>query len=370
MNHPKRFECEKLRLLFFSGKSETFRIRAEGCPMSVTLKTVAKKSGYSVTTVSRALNGHSDVNVETRQKIGQVARELHYYPNRVAQQLVTKKANVIGLYSLDRETFKNQFIALMISGMMDEATRHDFNLLLFTTQRLQTAQDLINQCTHRGLGGAVISGLRIDEPLLDDLVGMDFPTVLIDVPLQGPRATYVSVDNVLGASQAIDHLAGLGHRQIGFVNGHGAAWVSQERHEGYQRGMQQNGLSPQPGYVFEGDFSKESGRRGAERLLKSHPELTAIFAASDLMAAGVLEQLQLMGLDVPRDISVVGFDDQDLCTHVTPSLTTIRQDMYTFGRVAAQELIAMVNDADYMPQHVDLPSVLVPRASSGPRRTV
>lgn len=337
--------------------------------MAVTLRTVAKKSGYSVTTVSRALNGHSDVNVETRRKIEHVARELHYYPNRVAQQLVTKKANVIGLYSLDRETFKNQFIALMISGMMDEATTHNFNLLLFTTQRLHTAQDLISQCTHRGLGGAVISGLRMDEPLLDDLVGMDFPTVLIDVPIEGPRASYVSVDNVLGASQAIDHLANLGHRHIGFVNGHGAAWVSQQRYEGYQRGMRQNGLPPQPSCVFEGDFSKESGRRGAVRLLKNHPEMTAIFAASDLMAAGVLEQLQQMGLDVPNQVSVVGFDDQDLCTHVTPTLTTIRQDMYTFGRVAAQKLISMANDEEYVPKHVDLPSVLVPRASSGPVRT-
>ena len=334
--------------------------------MTVTLSNVARKSGYSVTTVSRALNGHSDVNVETRQKIEQVARELHYYPNRVAQQLVTKKANVIGLYSLDRETFQNQFIALMISGMMDEATRHNFNLLLFATQRLHTAQDLVSQCIHRGLGGAVISGLRIDEPLLDDLVAMDFPTVLIDVPIEGPRATYVSVDNVLGASQAIDHLADLGHRSIGFINGHGAAWVSQQRYEGYQKGMQQNGLTPKSSYVFEGDFSKESGRRGAERLLRANPEITAIFAASDLMAAGVLEQLQLMELDVPAQVSVVGFDDQDLSTHVTPALTTIRQDMYTFGRVAAQELIAMASDEDYVPQHVNLPSVLVPRASSGP----
>ena len=117
--------------------------------MASTLRDVARLSGFSVTTVSRALNGHSDVNEETRAKIEEVARQLHYYPNRVAQQLVTKKANVIGLYSLDRETFQNQFITLMISGMMDEATKHDFNLLLFTTQRLKTAEEVVSHCTQR-----------------------------------------------------------------------------------------------------------------------------------------------------------------------------------------------------------------------------
>lgn len=337
--------------------------------MAVTLRDVARRSGYSVTTVSRALNGHSDVNVETRLKIESVAKELRYYPNRVAQQLVTKKANTIGLYSLDRETFQNQFITLMISGMMDEATRHDFNLLLFASQRLETAEEVVNQCIHRGLGGAVISGLRINEPLISDLPKTDFPVVLIDVPLKGPRATYVSVDNVLGASQAIDHLVSLGHQAIGFINGHGAAWVSQQRLKGYHRGLHQNGLSARSSYVFEGDFLKESGRKGAEHLLTAHPEITAIFAASDLMAAGALEQLQAMGLDVPAQVSVVGFDDQDLATHVSPTLTTVRQEMYQFGRLAAQELITMIGDEEYVPKHVDLPSVLVQRASSGPVRT-
>lgn len=334
--------------------------------MAATLKNIAKKSGYSVTTVSRALNGHSDVNEETRRKIEQVARELSYFPNRMAQQLVTRKTNVIGLYSLDRQTFQNQFIHLMISGMMDEATRHNFNLLLFATQHLQTAEEMVVQCRARGLGGAVIAGLRTDEPLLNDLAQTDFPLVLIDLPVMGPKTTFVSVDNVQGAKKAVDHLAGLGHRSIGFVNGHSQAWVSQERLAGYRQGMLENGLQVETSYIFEGDFSKESGRQGAKRLLEANPNLTAIFAASDLMAVGVLEQLQSMNVVVPNQISVIGFDDQDFTTHVTPALSTVRQDMYRFGTVAAKELVAMVEDEAYVPKHEDLPSVLVPRGSTGP----
>lgn len=338
--------------------------------MASTLRDVARLSGFSVTTVSRALNGHSDVNEETRAKIEEVARQLHYYPNRVAQQLVTKKANVIGLYSLDRETFQNQFITLMISGMMDEATKHDFNLLLFTTQRLKTAEEVVSHCTHRGLGGAVISGLRMNEPLISDLPKTDFPIVLIDVPIAGPKATYISVNNVLGATQAIDHLVGLGHKRIGFINGHNEAWVSQQRLLGYKQGLGKHNLAYKATCVFEGDFSKESGRQGARILLSQHPEITAIFVASDLMAAGAVEELQSMGLKVPDEISVVGFDDQDFCTHVSPSLTTVRQDMYRFGRKAAQELIMMIGDEHYHPSHLDLSTVVVPRASTGPARNL
>lgn len=336
--------------------------------MVVTLKDVARASGFSVTTVSRALNGHSDVNLETKEKIEEVARRLHYFPNRVAQQLVTKRGNVIGLYSLDRETFQNQFITLMISGMMDEATKHDFNLLLFATQRLATAQEVVSHCTHRGLDGAVISGLRVNDPLIADLPKTNFPIVLIDVPIAGSRATYISVNNVLGATQAIDHLVELGHKRIGFINGHNEAWVSQQRLVGYEQGLAKYGIPFNSSYVFEGDFSKESGRMGAQSLLVAQPELSALFVASDLMAAGAIEQLLAMGFDIPGEISVVGFDDQDLCTHVNPNLTTIRQDMYKFGSSAARELITMIDDPKYIPDHLDLSTALISRASSGPVR--
>ena len=337
--------------------------------MAATLKDVARLAGFSVTTVSRALNGHSDVSEETRKKIMEAAQALNYVPNRVAQQLVMGKSSAIGLYSLDRETFQNQFITLMISGLMDEATAHDLNLMLFATQRLQTAEEVVMQCRQRGLGGAVISGLRIDEDLIGHLPQMDFPIVLVDVPVHGPRATYVSVDNVLGARKAVEHLVSLGHRNIGLINGHSGAWVSHQRRLGYEQGMRDSGLAIKESYIFEGDFSKESGRRGAQHLLTVNPELTALFVASDLMAVGALEQLQAMGRGVPEDISVVGFDDQVFALPVGPPLTTIRQDMYVFGRLAARELIGMINDPGYTPRHVDLPCTLVQRGSSGPVRS-
>ena len=216
--------------------------------MPATLKDVARRSGFSVTTVSRALNGHSDVNIETRKKIEQAARELNYFPNRMAQQLVTRKTNAIGLYSLDRETFQNQFIALMISGMMDEATTHDFNLLLFATQRLMTAEEMVIQCKQRGLGGAVISGLRTDEAFIAELPAVEFPIVLVDVPVEGP-GHYVSVNNVLGPEvQSSTCLLGIPQS---YDQRHDALGKP-ERLAGLQEGLLQHGLRSRTAISIQG----------------------------------------------------------------------------------------------------------------------
>lgn len=336
--------------------------------MAVTIKDIAKKAGYSVTTVSRALNGYDDVNEDTREKIIAVARELGYYPNRIAQQLVTKKTNTFAVFTLDRQTFQNQFITLLISGLMDELALDDYNLLLFPSQKLQSAAEVANRCRQQGVGGAVIMGLRLSDPVVKELPQVNFPTVLVDVPIKGKRAGYVSSDNITGAAQAVDYLARLGHRTIGFINGHSQAWVSRERLAGYEKGLAQHGLPFSPTLVYEGDFSKESGLQGAQALVRRHPELTALFVASDLMAVGAVEGLSELGMRVPEDVSVIGFDDQEYARHTRPALTTVRQDMYGMGKQAARLLIQMVENQDYEPIHTDLKPELVVRESTAPPR--
>ena len=268
-----------------------------------------------MTTVSRALNGYDDVNIDTREKILAVAQELGYYPNRIAQQLVTKNTNTFAVFTLDRETFQNQFITLLISGMMDELALDDYNLLLFPSQRLQSAAEVAGMCRQRGVGGVLIMGLRMNDPVISDLPKTNFPTILVDVPIKGRRAGYVSSDNIAGSAVAVRHLAELGHRQIGFINGHGQAWVSRERLFGFEKALAQHGLPYNSKLVYEGDFSKESGFEGAQELIKRHPDLTALFVASDLMAVGAVEGLQELGIRVPEDVSVIGFDDQEYARH-------------------------------------------------------
>jgi len=338
--------------------------------LTVTIKDIAKKAGYSVTTVSRALNGYDDVNVDTREKILAIAQELGYYPNRIAQQLVTKKANTFAVFTLDRQTFQNQFITLLISGLMDELALSDYNLLLFPSQRLMSAEEVAGMCRQRGVGGAVIMGLRMNDPVVSELPRANFPAVLVDIPVQGKKAGYVSSDNIAGAVEAVGYLRSLGHREIGFVNGHREAWVSRVRLAGFRKGLEEQGLPFSQDFVYEGDFSKESGYAGAQALMKSCPGLTALFAASDLMAVGAVEGLSAMGIRVPEDVSIIGFDDQEYARHTRPALTTVRQDMYGMGKQAARLLIQMVEDEDYQPVHADLKAELVIRESTAPARKI
>lgn len=334
--------------------------------MNVTIRDVAKKSGYSITTVSRALNGFDDVSEETRAKIIAIAKELNYQPNRVARSLVSKTVNTIGLFVLGRSSFQQGFIADLVSGLIDEASTHDFDLLIFGTQSLKTGLPFTQLCRQRGVGGAVITGLKITDPILAELEASDFPTVLIDVPIKGPKATYVSFDNQEGISQAITHLCDLGHRKIGFINGHMEAWVCHERLAGYKKGLAKHGLVFNEAYVYNGDFTKESGRAGAKELIEKNPELTAILVASDLMAAGALEELTALGYTLPDDISLVGFDDQTFAALTSPALTTIKQDEYLLGRLAAENIIKLINDPNYQPEVKSLTTRLVVRQSTGP----
>ncbi len=334
--------------------------------MIVTIHDVAKKSGYSITTVSRALNGYDDVNEKTREKIIEVAKELNYKPNRVARSLVSKKVDTIGLFVLGRTSFQQGFIFDIVSGLMDEVSEHDFDLLIFGTQSLKTGLPFQQLCHQRGVGGAVITGLKINDPIIKELEKSEVPTVLVDVPIKGEKATYITFDNQQGAIQAIDYLASLGHKNIGFINGHMEAWVCFERFDGYKKGLAKNNLPFKEEYIFNGDFTKESGRKGAKKLIERNPELTAIFVASDVMAVGALEELVAKGFDVPKDISIIGFDDQDFAAFTYPTLSTIRQNVYPLGRMAAKNIIQLITDPKYQPEANILDTSLIVRQSTSP----
>ena len=331
--------------------------------MSITIHDVARRSGYSITTVSHALNGHSDVNEETREKIIQIAKELNYQPNRVARNLVTKKFNAIGVFILGRQTFQNPFVFEVLSGFMDEASAQDYDMLLFGVQSLQTGMNPGAMCRGRGAGGAFVMGSKVGDPIFQEMAENGFPTCFFDIPVEGKRSVFVSSDNQSGSDQAIEYLAGLGHGRIGFINGHMEAWVSIERLKGYKNSMAKHSLTLKPSYIFQGDFSKESGKNGVRALLKHNPEITAVFTASDLMAAGAMEELRNMGFKVPEDISVIGFDDQEFASHTNPALTTIRQEKYRMGAVAAKEIIKMIEDETYVAQSHILDTRLIIRES-------
>ncbi|GGI98909.1 LacI family transcriptional regulator [Alicyclobacillus cellulosilyticus] len=334
--------------------------------MPVTIRDVARAAGVSITTVSRALNGHKDVGEKTRQRILRIAEELNYRPSAVARSLVTQKTRTIGFLvsDLSKGRIWHYFMLQILYGIQDRLAELGYDLILVnTTTTRQREISYLDFCTERRLDGVIVINLRLDDPYLHEVVESPLPSVVIDIPLVSATCGYVTSDNVYGAKLAVRHLIGKGHRTIGFVNGHSQAAVSHDRLRGYREALESHGIPFRPELVYEADYTVEGGRKGCELLRTAHPEMTAVFFASDLMAIGGLHHLREAGVKVPEECAVVGFDDIELAEIVSPQLTTIRQKRYEMGATAAEMLVGMM-EGKTMPEGRTLLPELVVRQTS------
>lgn len=310
-----------------------------------TIKDIAKVAGVSVTTVSRALNGYSDVNEKTRRKIKSVAEELQYSPNVLARSLVVKQTKTIGLIvsELSRSDSKDNFTFEILRGINDCAGELGYDLVLFSTNpAMQKEKTYAQLCRERRVDGAIIQGIRTDDPYLEEVLQSSIPCVLVDIPVHSDSVGYVTTDNVLGAKHAVAHLVDYGHQHIAMINGHDQAFVSGERLKGYQSALETAGIDYRKELVVNGEFREAVAETRAKQLLKDYPEITAIFCASDLMALGTIKGARSMGYAIPEDLSIVGYDDNMLASYANPPLTTIAQNEYQMGFEAAHLLVEML----------------------------
>jgi LacI family transcriptional regulator len=310
-----------------------------------TIRDVAKKAGVSVTTVSRALNGYSDVNEKTRERIKAIAKELKYSPNLLARSLVMKKTKTIGLLvsGLRIEGSKDNFTYEVLCGVNDCAGQLGYELVLISTDSKKQQEKTYNQLVQeRKVEGIILQGIKTDDPYLEEVLKSDIPCILIDIPKESDSVGYVTTDNRDGAKSAVTHLLDLGHKNIGMINGHSQAFVSQERLEGYQEALQEKGIAVNESYVADGAFLEEKAESETTKLLQKQPEITALFCASDLMAMGAIRAAKKMGRKLPEELSIVGFDNIILSAYSTPSLTTIAQDRYQLGFEATKLLTDML----------------------------
>lgn len=331
----------------------------------ITIKDIAKQAGVSITTVSRALNGHDDVNEATRRKVADIAQQLGYSPNMAARSLIMKKTKTLGLLlsGITRYSTKDNIAFEVLCGMNDRAGELDYDLVLFsTTPQKQQTKSYKALCQERGVDGVMLMGIRLNDPYLNEIIASDIACILVDIPLKGPNVGFVTSDNVSGAYAATRHLLENGHRKIGFINGHHQAHVSIQRLEGYTQALKEYGLAPEDDLLADGSFSENGGKEAAYQLLSRRPDATAIFCASDLMALGAIQAIRGLGMQIPGDISIVGFDNINLTEYCTPTLTTVHQNKYEMGYQAAQMLIDLLEGRKIMPQ-LTLPTHLVKRDS-------
>jgi LacI family transcriptional regulator len=312
---------------------------------TITIKDVAKKAGVSVSTVSRALNNYSDISEDTRENIKKIADNMGYKANVVAKSLSSSRSFRLGMLVEDYESAGklNPLVFEVLMEFKNAASRQGYEIvLLSTTSDMQKSQNLTRLFSEKQLDGAFIMGLKITDEYYRELSTIKCPCVLQDIYIQNPMVGCIGVDNIKGAFMAVDHLIKLGHKRIGFINGHKNAFVSYERLDGYYLALNRNGIPIDNDLVANGDFDDKIAEVAAEELIKNHCDMTAIFCASDLMAIGAVNSLNNLGYTVPDDISIVGFDDIYITQFFTPKLTTIRQDRGKIGEAAANILINMV----------------------------
>ena len=339
----------------------------------VTIKELARVSGVSVGTVSRALNGYADVRPETRERIMRLARELDYTPAAAARSLVTQRSHIIGVFMETGEghpDLQHPFFHEVLGGLKQRVGAEGFDLLLFASERPGGGygpHDYLKRARHHSVDGCALIGLDPEDAEVRRLARAEIPCIGIDMNLEGDNVEVVMSDNEGGAIAAVRHLHDLGHRRIATITGMVDSRPGADRLRGYRAAVQAVGLAYRDDYVAYGDFYAESGREATANLLALDEPPTAIFAAADMMAIGAIRAAAEAGLSVPEDLSIVGFDDIQLASHFNPPLTTMRQDKLGLGGAAGDALVARIAGDPDRPALRTLPVELVVRGSTARR---
>ncbi|MFF9193697.1 LacI family DNA-binding transcriptional regulator [Streptomyces sp. NPDC014779] len=337
--------------------------RGSGTP---TLEEVAALAGVGRGTVSRVINNASGVRDSTRRAVRQAIEELGYVPDLAARSLAGRRAGAVALVmtKTDWRLFGEPFFSEVVRAVGDALAEAKLQLLLTLARRDDERQRLVEYVRGGRVDGVLLMSVPVEDALPDMLAGAGLPTVLLGRRSGDERVTYVDTDNVGGARAAVGRLAGRGRRVVATITGPPEMYVAECRLRGYREALADAGLPELPSLVAEGDFTEASGRRAMVGLLERHPEVDAVFAASDSMAAGALDALRAAGRRVPEDVAVVGFDDFELAARTEPPLTTVRQPMGEIGRTMVRLLLEEMERPEVAWRHVILRTRLVVRGSA------
>jgi LacI family transcriptional regulator len=328
----------------------------------VTITAIAREAGVSVPTVSRVLNGRSDVSPQTRERVEELLRE-HGYRRRATRNRVA--ASLIDLVFNDIDS---PWAVEIIRGVEDVAHSTGIGTVVSAIHRQPTsARQWLQNLRTRATDGVIFVISDANPPVHAELRRLNIPMVIID-PAGVPAMDVptIGATNWAGGMSATEHLLALGHRRIGFIAGPKRLLCSRARLDGYGAALAAAGLEIDPALVYQGDFYHESGFAGAQALMELDQPPTAIFAASDTMALGAFEAVRRRGLRVPDDVSVVGFDDLPESKWTSPPLTTVRQPLAEMGIVAARTVLRLAQGEQIETPRIELATELIVRDSSAP----
>lgn len=313
-------------------------------PKPVSLRDVARQAKVSVATVSMVLNDNPRISRATHMRVQRLIERMGYQPNRLAQSLSSRYTMVLAvLVPALRHAFADAYFGELISGICDRAGKMGYKVMLE-----QAKPDFIKERKHvqvferRYVDGVLCLGTNDRNHYLEDFSGDRYPVMVVDNYFDQWKLDYVACDYRSGAEQVMNYLLQLGHRKIALLTAAQEIRTARDIREVYIERLSAVGSAPDASWIEDGKFTEEGGADATRRILEKHPDVTAIFAGNDKMAVGALHLLDRMQLDVPRDISVIGFDDLQHTAFINPSLTTVHLPLYQVGVLACEKLIERI----------------------------
>lgn len=332
--------------------------------MRVTIKDVAREAGISVATVSRVLNDSGPVHAATRERVREIARRLRYSPSGAARSLITNKTHTIGVLL---PALYGEFFSEVIRGIDQTAYRNGHHLLVSSSHADRDELEAVLRAMHARVDGLLVMTPGLDARTLAENLPPRLPLVLINTSLDEGSFASVTVDNFGGAHSMVRHLLERGHRRIAIIQGTRGNHDAHHRLRGYRAALDEAGIALDPALEIEGNFTEAAGHAAIPRVLALEPRPTAIFASNDSMAIGALSALREAGLRVPRDLSVVGFDDIPIARYMDPPLTSVHVAISELGGYATKRLLEVMEKAGKQePSREVCDTTLVIRESCGP----
>jgi LacI family transcriptional regulator len=326
-----------------------------------TIKDVAKLANVSTATVSRVMNNNGYVNVQTRDRVNKAIKELNYLPNDVARSLFKGRSKMIALFVPD---IMNPFFPELARAIEDVTRKHEYTFVLCNTDDdVEREMAYFNALQQKSIDGIIMVSSTITASQIEK---SEVPIILLD-RIVNPELPSVTVNNRLGARQAVSYLKSIGCKYIAHISGPEDVSNTGKRRQGYLDEVQGEDWF-KPSYIQPGEYNLEKAMQVAKKLLQENPEIDGIFVANDLMAVGVLKAAEALGISVPLDLSVIAFDGIALGETTTPSLTTMAQPIYELGARAAEMLIEKINHPEQELLKEEFEVKLIERESTRVRR--
>jgi LacI family transcriptional regulator len=336
----------------------------------VTIKQIAKLAGVSTQTISRVINDKGEVSPETRKRIQDIIDQYGYKPSAVARSLSQQRSHTIGVITAG---LKYIGPSMILNGITDEADELGYALMLKKLPRFDSknVQPIFEALIAQHVDGIIWAIPEVGDNqkwIKEETISLPVPFMFLTAPPR-PDVSSIDYDNYLGGKMATEHLLYQGYRKIGHISGP-LDWLSaRQRKKGWEDALQESRINPQEMPCVEGNWSTASGVPAFNCLLADDPEIDALFVANDQMALGVLQIACKRGIQVPKELAVVGFDGLAESEFFWPPLTTIYQDLHTLGSVAVKEIVSIIesqhnSEAEIEVKHINLQPQLIVRESS------